>query len=841
MIYKEEIEFLQRDTYDLLIVGAGTIGLSLASSLSYENISICVVESGFEKKDTRFDKFKHVETNGLDIKLNSRERILGGSSQTWEGKLTNFDKCDLDNRGINYPAIGVDQNEIRTLLNKFGKFFKIPHSSDFDLSKYPNSRFHLGDPFEQKVILKQNPVFKFGDRLKHIFERSGIDLILGWTVSDLEWEGSTCKGIMITNMKGEKNFLYAKKVILCCGTIENVCLLQLSQIKGAISKELPVGKHFMNHPKGIVGKIKFNKPLCINDPIFKIPKKQDWSFAGHLGYRFTDTYIAANNLSNAYFQILIKRNRFMNSSSYDFINFTNTFPGIKKPQVFKWFAKLLLSFWRFRSGLFGLVYEIISTLIKNLSFKKIKEAKVLIFTEMSSEENNQITLSKDLQNKSIRVPRVTHSLSSNDLRSIEHLLEKLNETMVQRKIGKIIQFKKNLQELVIEDASHHIGGTRISLNGDKGVVNSDFKVLSTDNLYVCSGSVLRASGHANPTMHFVGMALKLAKHIKTQTEIPSFKKSFFELDFEKKIEQNEIVIIGAGKRVREDVLPVFESLIENQETISVFAKHVAGIFGRNKPLSVKSINDLSTAILEKTKLIYVAVPVNESLSLAKKLKKILPEKVKIIWDTPISTKVLSALNIFEKNQKFVAEDSSYLPWLELLEDKKNKKLKQILVDKGGYLFHATAFISEIQKRLNGQDCLQKANVKKSKTELLYNLGKKVSVIIKLKRSYSEGKIKLFFDDGSELILGGEGSQSNIKIIRNKYGQCSGFSLNDKIHKISPIESDLMGYVHKEDDIVTMMLKIKRVGLRRLILDVYNNVTRLGIEDANYDTKLFKIN
>ena len=51
----------------------------------------------------------------------------------------------------------------------------------------------------------------------------------------------------------------------------------------------------------------------------------------------------------------------------------------------------------------------------------------------------------------------------------------------------------------------------------------------------------------------------------------------------------------------------------------------------------------------------------------------------------------------------------------------------------------------------------------------------------------------------------------------------------------------MGYVHKEDDIVTMMLKIKRVGLRRLILDVYNNVTRLGIEDANYDTKLFKIN
>ena len=199
------------------------------------------------------------------------------------------------------------------------------------------------------------------------------------------------------------------------------------------------------------------------------------------------------------------------------------------------------------------------------------------------------------------------------------------------------------------------------------------------------------------------------------------------------------------------------------------------------------------------------------------------------------------LALLKKHQKFVAEDSSYLPWLELIENKKGTKLNQILIDKGGYLYHATAFVSEIQKRINGQDCLQKLNIKKSKTELSYNLGNKVSVIIKLIRSYNKGKIKLFFNNGSEVILGGEGSHSIIKIIKNKYGQCSGFSLGNKIHKLSTIESDLMGYVRNEDDIITMMLKIKRVGLRRLILDVYNNKTRLGITDANSDAKLFKIN
>ena len=838
MIYKQEIKFLNRDVYDLLIVGGGAVGLSLASSLSFEGINICVVESGLDCEDSKYDKLKYVETSGLNIKPNSRERMIGGSGQTWNGILANFDICDFNDRGNNYPALGIDQNEIKELLDKFGKFFKIPKSKSFNLSRYPNSQLELGDPFEQKVFLEQNPVFKFGDRLKHIFERPGIDLISGWTVSNLEWEESICKGIMITNLKGEKKFLYGKKVILCCGTIENIRLLKLSQIKGKLSATLPVGKYFMNHPKGVVGKIKFNEPILANDTILKLPKKQGWGFAGFFGLRFTDAYVTANNLSNNYIRIFIKRNRFMNSSSYNFINFLKTFPGISKSLIFRWFAQLMISLWRFRNGLFGLIYEIFLILIKNFSFKKIREADVEVLSEISSKEKNQVSFSNNMQNTESIIPHVSHSLSSNDLRSIENLLKKFHETIARNKIGKIIRFKKSLQELVVNDASHHIGGTRISLNGDEGVVTKKLKVIGSENLYVCGGSVLRASGHANPTMFFIGMSLKLAKHIKTEIGIPSVQKSFFEIDFENKINQNEIVIIGAGKRVREDVLPVFESIIKNQENISIYAKHESGIFGRSQAYLVKSINDLSASDLKSTKIIYVAVPVHEAVFLAEKLKDIVQEHIKIIWDTPISKNGLNALNIFKKNKMFVAEDSSYLPWLEIIENKKDIKLNQILIDKGGYMYNAAALVSEIQRKINGEDFLQKLNIKKSKTELSYNLGNEEGVIVKLKKSHKEGKIELFYNNGSKVVLGGEGNLSNIKIIRNKYGLCSGFYLGNKIHKLSKIETDLMGYVHEEDDIVKMMLQIKRVGLRRLILDVYNDKAKLEIADANADAILF---
>ena len=72
---------------------------------------------------------------------------------------------------------------------------------------------------------------------------------------------------------------------------------------------------------------------------------------------------------------------------------------------------------------------------------------------------------------------VSHSLSQNDLRSIEKILNKLNEILKQKNIGRLINSKKSICELVSKDASHHIGGTRISLKGDDGVVSSDLKVI----------------------------------------------------------------------------------------------------------------------------------------------------------------------------------------------------------------------------------------------------------------------------------------------------------------------------------------------------------------------------
>jgi choline dehydrogenase-like flavoprotein len=46
-----------------------------------------------------------------------------------------------------------------------------------------------------------------------------------------------------------------------------------------------------------------------------------------------------------------------------------------------------------------------------------------------------------------------------------------------------------------------------------GVVDSDCRVHTTDNLYIAGTSVFPTSGHANPTLTMLALCLRLADHL----------------------------------------------------------------------------------------------------------------------------------------------------------------------------------------------------------------------------------------------------------------------------------------------------------------------------------------
>jgi choline dehydrogenase-like flavoprotein len=66
----------------------------------------------------------------------------------------------------------------------------------------------------------------------------------------------------------------------------------------------------------------------------------------------------------------------------------------------------------------------------------------------------------------------------------------------------------------LEDYNHHMGTTRMADDPKKGVVNKDCRVHGIDNLYIAGSSVFPTSGHINPTLTLLALALKLADRLK---------------------------------------------------------------------------------------------------------------------------------------------------------------------------------------------------------------------------------------------------------------------------------------------------------------------------------------
>ncbi|MES2825354.1 MAG: GMC family oxidoreductase [Pseudomonadota bacterium] len=65
---------------------------------------------------------------------------------------------------------------------------------------------------------------------------------------------------------------------------------------------------------------------------------------------------------------------------------------------------------------------------------------------------------------------------------------------------------------------HHIGTTRMSNDPAQGVVNSDLRVHSLDNLYVAGSSVFPTTGISNPTFTIIALSIRLAEYLSNRLE-----------------------------------------------------------------------------------------------------------------------------------------------------------------------------------------------------------------------------------------------------------------------------------------------------------------------------------
>ena len=121
------------------------------------------------------------------------------------------------------------------------------------------------------------------------------------------------------------------------------------------------------------------------------------------------------------------------------------------------------------------------------------------------------------------MPRVSvqWKLTNQDIESGIGSFQNLRSLLGQTGQCKLVfddgELRERMQE-ALPIGGHHMGTTRMGGSADHSVVDSDCRVHGVKNLYVASSSVFPTSGHANPTLTIVALALRLADHLVASNE-----------------------------------------------------------------------------------------------------------------------------------------------------------------------------------------------------------------------------------------------------------------------------------------------------------------------------------
>tara|TARA_X000000950_G_scaffold206135_1_gene248024 strand:+ start:4941 stop:6356 length:1416 start_codon:yes stop_codon:yes gene_type:complete len=452
--------------YDIVIIGSGPAGISIAQRLVNSNLKILVAEGGDKQFTIESSNIYKGEVKGdpyYDL-IASRLRYFGGTSNHWTGYCRTLDEHDFEYKD-DYPIAywPISKSDLDPYLKDACKIVEI--SSKFNDSYIDNE---LGI---KSFNFNFSPRVKFGEKFEYIFKKDNIDLIRNCNLVNFKKEKDYVSHASFTSFNKKLLDVKANKFVLATGGIENSRLLLAINEKNNFSlfdRNLPIGKYWMDHPHFTIG---------------EALSKDDWK----------DKYLCIDSNSQRRLKIL---------------NCGIRMEGVFEENIKGKIKEIACYSPELGKKLFELANK---KLLCNITVRAAWEQEPL--------ESNRIELSRSSKDV-FGMPRTVlyYKKSKNDLNTVRKTIEQIAKYGINKSIGriKLKDFVLGKSKYPINDqlgGPHHIGGTRMSDSSNHGVVDKNAKIFTVSNLYVMGSSVFPTGGHANPTLTIVQLSLRLGDHL----------------------------------------------------------------------------------------------------------------------------------------------------------------------------------------------------------------------------------------------------------------------------------------------------------------------------------------
>ncbi len=507
-------------TYDLCIVGGGAAGITLALELEDSGLRICLLESGGEYYEDETQALTQAVLTGdhypaTDI---SRLRILGGSTNHWEGNCSPLSPIDFEKRNwVENSGWPISYQDIEPYYKKAATYCELTSqqfAKEYWTQKSNSPFFDLELEQTEVGIAQSSPPTNFGERYFVNLQKSSVtDVYLYANVLHIALDDQdTVRHVDVGVIEGSRFRVTARQFILATGGIENARMLLLSddvQSNGIGNAHDQVGRYFMDH-------VIVEGAYLLPEPMFE---KQHLSVTSEDNgmtpfFQLSEDVMRTLGLANVRMPLIPVTEYYMSSgiSSYHHIMedlAAGSWPNHLGTHIYNVFADL------------DMVLEATSRRVFDAPLfeyaNNIGGFVLDTMVEQYPHRDNRISLSNERDYFGQRRSHLHWMLHDEEKQNLWRCYDVLAAEVGAAGIGRVNMQPENerLFTELLSYGHHHMGTTRMSETATTGVVDRNLKLHSVKNLYVAGSSVFPTGGHVPPTLTIVAMAARLSDHLKT--------------------------------------------------------------------------------------------------------------------------------------------------------------------------------------------------------------------------------------------------------------------------------------------------------------------------------------
>lgn len=502
---------------DVAIVGAGAVGILMAAHLSRRGVDVLLIEGGGRSLETASQALNEATLSGRSMNglENARFRLLGGSTNFWGGQIVRFDPIIFEPRPwIDSDGWPFGRRDLDPYYDRAARLLGLKDDfSDEELwAKIAASPPDLGSNLElflTRCLLNRSTadVFKDdmnGERLKTLVHANAVRLIADET-------GRVVTGVRVRSLDGREGEVRANRVVLAAGTVE-IARLMLSPLEdGRIPSwaENPwLGRGFIDHIEATAGKV----TLLDKEKFHHV---FDNLYIDKVKY-FPRVKFSAEGQRSA--KVLDVAGRFEFRSQYkehlaNLKLFARSLINGRLPGDISKMPAHLAAVWK-------VALPLVVRYFKSKRAFNPADAGIdfMLMSEQWPTRDSRISLASETNALGAFRVDVNWTIDGRELESMGAFAEQAKASFEELGLAKI-----ELDPLLVArdprfmdsflDYYHQMGGARIGISAQAGVVDSDLKVYGADNLFVGGAAVFPFSGFGNPTYTAMALGLRLSDHL----------------------------------------------------------------------------------------------------------------------------------------------------------------------------------------------------------------------------------------------------------------------------------------------------------------------------------------